>query len=54
MFVLLVCIAVSVVVGLALSLVMFRRDDALVGLVGLAVLMGAGMLGVVYAALASG
>jgi hypothetical protein len=52
MFLLLVC-ALTVVVGAGLLVAMFGRNDAFVGLIGLSVMLGAGVFGAIYAALES-
>jgi hypothetical protein len=52
MFLLLVC-ALTVLVGAVLLIAMFGRDDAFVGLIGLSVMLGAGVFGAIYAALES-
>jgi hypothetical protein len=52
--ILLVSICLCTAGGLGLSVAMFRRDDAFLGLTGLALLMLAGILGAVFAAVSSG
>lgn len=53
MIILFVVIVIAVIVAVGLCVEMSRRDDALLGLVAITVLMVAGVLGAVYAALAA-
>lgn len=50
MWILLLCVLVSLLVGAGLFVIMFRHRDGYVGLLGLVAMHVAGVLGVVFAA----